>query len=174
MFIQLFAICLVCIVFVPIVIASTIAAPPLGTKRRDIKRLVKLARITEQDTVYDLGCGDGRLLLAVAKASTSQKIIGLELSPLHIILSRMRILLSGQQKRVAVQARNFYNQDLSRADVILCFLTPKAMEELEPKFKQELKPGTRVVSYVFPLPNIEPAELSRPSEIDLPIYLYRF
>ena len=171
---HIFALVFICFFFLPIAISSIIAAPPLGTKRKDVARLVKLANISESDIVYDLGAGDGRLLLAVARQSNAQHITGFELSPFHIIQTRIRLWRHGLTQRIKIKAKDFYRQDLGQADVILCFLTPKAMQSLKPKFDKELKPGTRVVSYVFPIPGLEPGQINRPSEEHLPIYLYTY
>lgn len=161
------------VIFLPIVYASYQAAPPLSTPRKDIERIIRLARITADDIVYDLGSGSGRLLITLAQATPARAFVGFELSPLHIFLSRLKVRLKGLQKRVTIQATNFYTHDLSEASVIVCFLTPFAMRKLGPKLKQELRPTTRVISYMFEIPGLTLIATDRPAKNDFPLYIYQ-
>jgi hypothetical protein len=97
-----------------------------------------------------------------------------EISLLPYALAQIRRLFSSNRKRIKVCWQNFYQLDLSGADVIYIFSLPKVMAKLEPKFKKELKPGARVVSLAFTLPGSQPAEVFKVTRHAMPLYLYRF
>jgi SAM-dependent methyltransferase len=147
------------------------AAPFVPTFQKDVVRMLTLARVGEHDTVADLGAGDGRFLITAAKRFGARGV-GYELSILMYLIASLRIALSGTRHAVRLRCADFYRADLSKYDVICCFLTPMAMRKLEPKFLKECRPGTRVVSYAFRLPNIEPDEVSKPTPTSSPIFLY--
>jgi len=111
-----------------------------------------VADVQEGELVYDLGCGDGRVVVALANNSPAELIVGYEVSLIPYIWSRLRIIFLGLSKRIDVRYGDFLNRDLSSADVIFCFLTPMAMKRLQPKFEKELKKGTRIISYSFHIP----------------------
>ncbi|OIP96009.1 hypothetical protein AUK40_05475 [Candidatus Wirthbacteria bacterium CG2_30_54_11] len=161
-----------CVLFLPLVYSSIVAAPPVPTKAGDVRRMVDLGRISPTDTVYDLGAGDGRLLLGAARFSKASALIGYELSPVHVLICRLKTLLSGQAKRVSIRMADFYKADLRDANVIFCFLNPYALERLRPKFETELNKGTRIVSYSFPVAGWSPVAEDRPDTDRLPIFVY--
>ncbi|HNT30636.1 MAG TPA: hypothetical protein PKL83_06825, partial [bacterium] len=84
------------------------------------------------------------------------------------------ILLRRLNGRVTIRLQNLFCVDHSQASVILCFLNPTALAKLTPVFQKTLKPGTKVVSYLFPLPGLTPSTEDRPDTNHLPIYLYTF
>ncbi|MBI5037180.1 MAG: SAM-dependent methyltransferase [Candidatus Kerfeldbacteria bacterium] len=147
------------------------AAPWLPVLKRDIKRVVDLAELTESDVAYDLGSGDGRILIALAH-NYSCTVVGYEVSFLPYLISRLKILLLGLWRQVEIRFADFFNRDLGQATVVFCFLTPKAMEKLAPKFQKELRPGTRIISYSFAIPGWTPIAINRP-EKRIPIFIYR-
>lgn len=149
-------------------------APWVPTFNKNLLASFKLADIKARETVYDLGCGDGRWLTAAARLTGAKKIIGVEISLLPYVLAQVRRWLSPNRARIKVCWRNFYQLDLSGADVIYIFSLPKVMAKLEPKFKKELHPGARVVSLAFKLPNYQPAEVFKATANGMPLYLYRF
>lgn len=127
---------------------SKIAAPFFPTPKKLIKDALLAAGLKEREKFYDLGSGTGRVAL-IAKKGFGANAVGLELSFLFYIVSRLRFLFRESPPKILW--RNFYNYDLSDADVVFCFLLPRAFGKLEDKFKKELKPGARVISYIFPL-----------------------
>lgn len=147
------------------------AAPWLPVFKKDIKRIVQLAHLQEADIVYDLGSGDGRIVTAFAHNSDAT-IYGYEVSFLPYLWSQLKVLMMGLSRRVAIRFGNFFTRDLGQATVIFCFLTPKAMEKLKPKFARELKLGARIISYSFAIPGWTPTEVNRPSERRIPIFIY--
>lgn len=117
------------------------------TWQRDVDRFLKLADIKAGEKVYDLGCGDGRLVIAAAKKGAQG--IGLEVSILPFIAAYLRNIFSGS--RAKIKFRDFWLVDLKEADVVYFFLIPRIYEQLKNKLEKELKPGARVVAYVWPI-----------------------
>lgn len=148
------------------------AAPWLPTRRRDFQRLLDLAELKPGEKVYDLGAGDGRVLLAAIRAY-SITAVGYEISILQYVVGYVKILLSGKYKQVKLIYGSLYRADLSTADVIILFLTPRGLAKLAPKLTAELRPGVRILTYVFPLPNWQPELVDKPNSKTVPIYRYR-
>ncbi len=123
-------------------------APWVPMRARDLSRIQRLIPLTSADTVYDLGSGDGRLLFHAAHYGA--KAVGYEISLLPYIIAKFR---SRKYPRKSVQTlfQDFWKHDLSEASVVFIFLTPPVHARIGEKLKRELKPGSRVVSYVWPI-----------------------
>ena len=154
--------------------AALSAAPYVPLFKRDIRRMLKLAKAGPSDIIYDFGSGDGRILITASKEFKVKKCVGFEISFLPYIFSRIKILVLGLNKCIDIIPKNFYNQNINKATIITCFLTPKAMKKLGPKFQRELKPGARVVSYAFSIPSLNPVKVDKPTPKSTSIYLYKF
>lgn len=170
--VYIFLLLLILLVFGTAAYAGLQAAPWVPSFKNDFKRIVTLADIKENELVYDLGSGDGRVLVAIANNSKARLIVGYELSFIPYLWSKLRLLFLGMGKRVEIRYANFLNRDLGQANVIFCFLTPMAMKKLGPKFVRELRKGTRVVSYSFSIPGWQPVTVDRPNPKRIPIYKY--
>lgn len=129
-------------------------APPfVPTLMSDVRTMIDFAGIKKGDKVYDLGCGDGRLLLAAAdKGATA---IGYELSAPTLLLAKFRTY--GRENIHALYG-DFWKKDLGDADVVFSYLLLGAMAEFEKKIWPTLKPGCRVVSHAFSMPTIKPVK----------------
>lgn len=169
----LFILLLIILLFGSAVYAGFRAAPWLPVFKKDIERILKLADVQEGELVYDLGSGDGRVVVALANNSSAELIVGYEVSLIPYIWSRLRIIFLGLTKRIDVRYGDFLNRDLSSANVIFCFLTPMAMKRLQPKFEKELEKGTRIISYSFHIPRWRPVVKDQPDEYSMPIYKYQ-
>lgn len=123
-------------------------APWWRTSAKTAKALYKLAKIKKSDMVYDLGCGDGTALITGFK-EYGIKGIGVEIDPLRYLISKMRVKLNGAEKNIKIERNNLFNTSIKNADLIIVYLVPKALDKLLPKFKKELKKGTKIVSYVY-------------------------
>lgn len=122
--------------------------PYVPTDRKTVRKMVEVAKIQPGEKVYDLGCGDARLLI---EASRHQQIeaTGVEVSWPVMMLARCNAWI--YKKPVQLLRKNFFDVDLSNADVVFCYLFPKVMKRLDEKFRKELQPGARVISYCFPM-----------------------
>ncbi len=148
------------------------ASPWLPAFKKDMERILKLSGVKEGDVVYDLGSGDGRILIALANNTKARLIVGYEISFLLYLWSVINIWFKGFSKRIEVRFGDFLSRDLGQADVIFCFLTPKGMKKLGPKFKRELRKGTRIISYTFSIPGWEPVSENRIGDQSVPIFTY--
>lgn len=148
------------------------AAPWVPLWKKDIRRMMKLANVKPGETVYDLGAGDGRIIIIAAK-EFGALATGFEIATLPYYLGCIKIRLKGLNSQVQLKYRNFFKQDLSSADVICSFLTPRAMRKLKPKLAKEAKPGCRIVSYAFSIPGWKPTIKDKPNKKTTSIFLYQ-
>lgn len=116
--------------------------------------MVRFADLKGTEIVYDLGAGDGRILIACKRLHPGLRAIGWEFVPTVWLLGKLRIWWSGQE--VALKLGNALKHSMADAGCLFLYLFPAVMAELERKFDRELKPGTKVVSYVFRFPHREP------------------
>lgn len=116
-----------------------------------IRRMLKLAGVNKKDLLYDLGAGDGRVVIIAAK-EFGCKAVGIERSALLAAICRWQVKRAGLQDKVKVIEKNYFDVDLSKATVITAYLSKKQNEKLVPKLKKELKKGTRIISasHLFP------------------------
>lgn len=127
-------------------------APFFPSSKKTIEFMMKLAHIQAGDTVYELGSGDGRILRA-AYVYRPGKIVWYELSPRLVWYSRF--LNSLRKERIVYKREDLFQQDLSDADVIFCFLLPQGMEKIEQEIRPKLRPWTKVISNIFAFQHIE-------------------
>jgi predicted nicotinamide N-methyase len=123
-------------------------APWWRTSQKTARAICKLAKVKKGDLIYDLGSGDGTALMIAAK-EFGAKGIGVEIDPFRYWVSKILLKKNSVADKVKVLRRNFFVQNLKDADVIFVYLIPKTLEKLLPKFKNELKKGTRIVSFVY-------------------------
>ena len=116
--------------------------------------MLEMAEVGSGDIVYDLGCGDGRILLAAARRYHA-RAVGIEIDPLRYLWCQFLITILGQRKQIQIIFGNLFTKNLSEADVVICYLMPDALTKLEKKFKTELRSGTRVVSNRFTFPTLD-------------------
>jgi len=118
-----------------------------------VRAMLRLAKVKRGEKLYDLGSGDGRTVIEAARLGA--RGVGVEYSiPIHL-LARLRVALSGV-RGVELLRKDFFSIKLNDADAVTFYLTPKLARELEPKFKRELKKGTRVVSAAHEIPGWTP------------------
>lgn len=147
------------------------AAPWCPTKKKDWDRVIKITGIKKGDIVYDFGSGTGCVASYVAK-KTGANVIGIELSYPFYLFSKIRNSLVGS-KNVKILNKDFFQQNIKDAHYIFCFLTPRAMEKLGEKFKTDLSVGSKVISYVFKIPNWEPIKVDCDGGSGASIYIYQ-
>jgi len=118
-----------------------------------VKEMFVLAKVKKSDVVYDLGSGDGRIVIAAAKDYGCQAI-GYEIDPELVALSRQQAKTDGVERMVTIHAADLFTADLTSADVVTLYLLPQQNEMLVPQLKK-LKPGSRVISHQFEIPGIK-------------------
>lgn len=126
-------------------------APYLPTLERQRRDALELLGLESGQTLYDLGCGDGRMLRAAAKAGLNG--VGYELSPLLVVIGRL--VTWRYRKRIKIKMADYWKADLSPADGIFVFLLDKYMPRLDKKISGMDKP-VRLASYTFKIPGKEP------------------
>ena len=138
----------------------TLDVPYAATPCEIAEEMVRLAGIGPDDVVYDLGCGDGRLVIeAVMRAGC--RGVGIDIDPERIRQSRQNAAVAGVADRVRFVEQNFFDTDLREASVVLIYLFPDVNLKLRPKFLGELRPGSRLVSHAFGMGDWLPDQSTR-------------
>jgi len=143
-----------------------------------VRRMLELADVKPGEVVYDLGCGDGRIVITAAKEFGAYGV-GIEIRR-DLALKAMRAVEeAGLTDRVKIINANFFDIDISDADVVTLYLTTSANIKVKPKLERELKPGARVVSHEYEIPGWTPVLIDEFTEdaryrfLTHRIYLYR-
>ncbi len=144
---------LIIVIVISIFLADFFGAPWVPTPRKLVPRMLTLAEVGPDDVVYDLGCGDGRILITAAR-KYGARAVGIEIDPLRYLWCQIMVTLFGVRDRVIVVYGNIFTENYHPATVVTCFLRQRTNNKLEKKLLAELKPGTRVVSNTFIFPTI--------------------
>lgn len=163
------------LVFVPLTLLFAVSiswthsrgAPWVPTSLGEVHKMLAMAEVGPTDVVYDLGCGDGRTIVTAAQRFGTQAV-GIEIDPFRYLWCQFLITVLLLRGRVKIVYGDFFNQDLSEADVVTCYLLQSTNEKLQGKLTQELHPNARVVSNDFTFPRLQ---LHRQDTKDK-IYLY--
>jgi predicted RNA methylase len=147
--------------------------PFVSTPENVVRRMLQLCNVKPDELVYDLGAGDGRILFIAAKEFKA-RAVGIEIRPQLVKQIEDRIIAENLQGRVRVIHGNFFDINISDADVVTLYLLTSVNERLRPKLEKELKPGTRVVSHDFEIPGWRPVKVEVMSDewSSHRIYLY--
>jgi SAM-dependent methyltransferase len=122
--------------------------PFVPTTDEAVQAMLKLADVKKTDVVYDLGCGDGRIVIAAAK-SYGAHAIGIDINPVRIAEARENAKIAGVENLVRFEENDLFQADIHEASVVTLFLLSSVNLKLRPKLLQDLKPGTRIVSNTF-------------------------
>lgn len=137
--------------------------------------MMELASVKPGELVYDLGSGDGRMLVVAAR-DFGARAVGVELRKRLVVACRSKLRELGLADRVTIESRNFKQVSLRDADVLATYLSNYTLNLLAPKFLKELRPGTRIVNFVYPIPGWTPTRVKRVRPAgegkSRPIYLY--
>jgi len=125
--------------------------------------MLTLAEVKPGEKVYDLGCGDGRILV-IAAQEFGAEAIGVELNLERVKLGREKVSSLGLDGKVKIFYGNIFDLDISPADVVTLYLTTSANERLKPKLEKELRVGTRVVSHDFTMPGWKLVKMDKVQE----------
>ena len=132
-------------------------APFIPTPEEVVDRMLAFAKVTREDVVYDLGCGDGRIPIAAAKKYRA-KGVGFDIDPSLVQLAKSNAKAAGVETLVDFQVQNVLTADVSRATVVTLYLLSSSNERLRPMLQQQLKPGARIVSHAFSMGRDWPAD----------------
>jgi SAM-dependent methyltransferase len=133
--------------------------------------MLKLAKVTAEDVVYDLGSGDGRILILAAQKYGARGV-GIELDPRLVEISRQVAREGEVVDRVTFIEGDLFTADISGATVVTLYLSPGVNRRLEPKLRRELRPGTRIVSHQFPIGSWPPDKVIRSEDDRTDLYLW--
>jgi tRNA A58 N-methylase Trm61 len=131
-------------------------APFVQTPLDVAKKMLEMAQVKPGEVLYDLGCGDGRLIILAAK-DIGANATGIELREDLVERARTEIKRLNLEERVKVIQGNFFDVNISDANVITLYLTSSANERLRPKLEAELRLGSRIVSHDFKVPGWKPS-----------------
>jgi SAM-dependent methyltransferase len=148
-------------------------APYVVSPQEIVDRMLELADLKPNETLYDLGSGDGRILLTAAQKYHA-KAVGIEISETLVKSSNERIMHLGLQNLVSVVHGDIRNVDLGPADVVTMYLMTNTNELLRPNLERDLKPGARVISHQYAIPGWKPkyVEKVEPYSRGHVIYVY--
>jgi ribosomal protein L11 methylase PrmA len=124
------------------------------TPRDVVDRMLDLAAVKKSDVVYDLGCGDGRIVIAAAQ-KYGCKAVGIDLDPECVKTARQAVRDAKVESLVRIDEGDLFKVDLTAADVVALYLLPSMNEKLIPQL-EKMKPGSRVVAHALPIPGVTP------------------
>jgi cyclopropane fatty-acyl-phospholipid synthase-like methyltransferase len=120
-----------------------------------VEAMLRLAGVTSSDNVYDLGCGDGRIVILAAKRYKAHGV-GIDINPQRIQEARANAKAALVGPRVRFEENDLFDADIHDATVVTLYLLPHVNMRLRPKLLKELKPGTRIVSHSFDMEDWKP------------------
>jgi SAM-dependent methyltransferase len=154
--------------------AQTRLRPPdvrfVGTPPLSVDAMLELAQVTSSDVVYDLGSGDGRILIAAAKKYGARGV-GIDIDSFQIRNAVDNAARAGVSDRVRFVNADLFDTDIREATVVTLFLLPRLNLQLMPKLKRELRPGTRVVSHQYDMGEAWPPDRVQ-DVLGLTVYLW--
>jgi cyclopropane fatty-acyl-phospholipid synthase-like methyltransferase len=149
------------------VLSGLFGAPWVPTNSETVDKMLLMADIKPDEVVYDLGSGDGRIVMTAARKFHARSV-GVEVNPILVFWTRLRITALGLRSRTKVIWGDLFKVDLSKADVVTVYLLQDTNNKLVSKLKNELKTGGRVVSHAFTFNDWVPVD----EDPKLKIYLY--
>ncbi len=135
-----------------------VEVPDVRTPPEVVIEILRLARVGPDDVVYDLGSGDGRIVIAAAR-DFGARGVGIELDPDLVAESARNARRAGVAERTRFLQQDIFVADTSEATVVTLYLSPDVNLRLRPKLLSQLKPGSRIVSHDFPIGDWKPARV---------------
>jgi len=129
--------------------------PYVSTKPEVVDAMLKIANVNKNDLIYDLGCGDGRIVIMAAK-EYGAKGVGVDIDPLRIKEANENAIKEGVTDHVTFIEQDLFEVDFSKASVVTLYLLPYVNLKLRPLLLEKLKPGTRIVSNEFDMGDWKP------------------
>ncbi len=144
------------VVFLWFVFHAAYGLPLITTGFERIRKALKLANLQPGEVLYDLGAGDGRVLIIAAR-DFGARAIGIEIGPLQCVLIWLLAAAGRRRSKIQVRWENFYKTNLHDADVVFVYATSKEVVKLAPHLEQQMKKGARLVSISADFPEWEPS-----------------
>jgi SAM-dependent methyltransferase len=144
--------------------------PYVPTTEAAVQAMLKLADVKKTDVVYDLGCGDGRIVITAAK-NLGARGVGIDINPVRIGEAKENAKKAGVEKLVRFEENDLFEADIHEATVVTLFLLPHINLKLRPKLLRDLKPGTRIVSNTFDMGDWKPEKEAIVPDTDDDSYL---
>jgi SAM-dependent methyltransferase len=151
-----------CLLFAGLAVAQTPKTAPrtpdvpfVPTPQEVVTAMLKLAKVTPKDVVYDLGCGDGRIVITAAK-DFGCRAVGVDIDPERIKEARQKAQEAGVTDRVTFREGDLFTADIHDATVVTLYLLPDVNLQLRPKLQKDLRPGSRIVSNTFDMDDWKP------------------
>ncbi len=144
-------------------------APSVSTPMEVVERMLSLAGVQSDDVVYDLGSGDGRIVITAAK-KYGARAVGFEIDAALVRESRNNVRRAGVQDLVEIRQQDILQADLSGATVVTLYLFPEANRLLRPRLWSQLKPGARVVSNYFDMDEWVPDKIEEVLDVQTGFY----
>jgi len=144
-------------------------APSVSTPMKVVERMLSLAGVQSDDVVYDLGSGDGRIVITAAR-KYGARAVGFEIDPRLVNESRNNVRRAGVQHLVEIRQQDILQADLSGATVVTLYLFPEANRLLRPRLWSQLKPGDRVVSNYFDMDEWVPDKIEEVLDVQTGFY----
>ena len=138
-----------------ILVPAFYGLPSMPTKQERIRKALKLVNLLPNETLYDLGAGDGRVLL-IAADEFGVQAVGIEIGPIQCALIWLRAAARGFGNKIQVKWGNYLKTDLSQADVVFVYATSKEVARLAAYLEKQMKSGSRLVSISADFPEWEP------------------
>jgi len=151
-----------------LIVPALYGVPWVPTREKRIRKALQLVKLQPGETLYDLGAGDGRVLLIAAR-EFGASAVGIEIGPVQCALGWLRIWFSGSRHKVRIRCANYYKSDVSNADVIFVYATSSQTSRLLPLLERQLRPGARVVSIAADFTDWQPKLVDR----ELLIFVYQ-
>jgi precorrin-6B methylase 2 len=139
-----------------ILVPAFYGLPPVPTKPERIRKALKLANLKPSELLYDLGAGDGRVLLIAAR-EFGAKAVGIEVGPIQCALIWLKAVAGEFGNKIQIRWANFYKADLREADVVFVYATSKEVVKLASHLENQMKKSARVVSISADFPEWEPS-----------------
>ena len=123
-------------------------SPYIPSNSNVIKKFLDATDIQEGTVFFDLGSGDGRVLIEAAKRGALA--IGYELNPFWYLISKLRVSMNGLSEKISIYRQDIFDAKFNEADVIYIYLYPKIVAQLEEELKEKTRKGTKIISYKLP------------------------
>lgn len=151
--------------------------PFVPVRKKILNDIILALELSDKSVLYDLGCGDGRILFSAHKLNPKARCVGIEIAPFPFFWAKTRKFFNCS-KNVSIIYGDMFKTNISSATNVFLYLFPKIMDSLLPKFEKELSPGARVVSCDFQFSNKKPIKIlnlkSNSCQLNRKLFIYEF